>query len=169
MLWWRSSSMVTICTGMWRVVGVLLEAREHGPAEHVGQEDVERDRGRPVLAHQAQRLGAAVGDQHLEAARAREVAQHRRVVRVVLDDQQRRLAGIQRVAVVGDLLERVGAGDAFGCSLRRGRASPACACDVAASLGADVVQRQVQRERAAFADVAAAGGVRRRAGPRFRG
>ena len=75
---------------------ILLQLAEHGPAEHVGQEDVERHRGRPVLARQRQRVGAARRDQHLEAAVVGEVDEHPRVVRIVLDDQQRRLAGLRR-------------------------------------------------------------------------
>ena len=35
---------------------VLLELAQHRPAEHVGQEDVERDRGRHVLARERERL-----------------------------------------------------------------------------------------------------------------
>ena len=34
---------------------IELEVVEHRPAEHVGQEDVERDRGRQVLPRQRQR------------------------------------------------------------------------------------------------------------------
>ena len=48
-------------------VGVLLQLAEHRPAEHVGQEDVERDGRRLELARQRQRLGAAHRHQHLEA------------------------------------------------------------------------------------------------------
>ena len=40
----RSSSSVTICTGMWRVLRILLQLAQHRPAEHVRQEHVERDR-----------------------------------------------------------------------------------------------------------------------------
>ena len=39
---WRSSSTVTICTGMCRVSRIVLQLVQHRPAEHVGQEDVER-------------------------------------------------------------------------------------------------------------------------------
>ena len=80
--------------------GVLLELAEHGPAEHVGQEDVERDGGRLVLVGQRQRFGAARGDQHLEAVVAREIDQDAGVVRIVLDDQQHHVAGLEIVAIV---------------------------------------------------------------------
>ena len=86
-------------------LGILLQLAEDGPAEHVGQEDVERHRGRPVLARQRQRVGAARRGQHLEAVVVGEVDEHSRVVRVVLDDEQRRLAGLHVLAVVGHRLD----------------------------------------------------------------
>ena len=46
---------------------ILLELAQDRPAEHVGQEDVERNRGRMMLARERQRLGAAARDQHLES------------------------------------------------------------------------------------------------------
>ena len=42
-------------------LGALLEMTEHGPAEHVRQEHVERDRGRVKFPRQIQRFGAARG------------------------------------------------------------------------------------------------------------
>ena len=69
---------------------IELQVVQHRPAEHVGQEDVERDRGRQVLARERQRRLAAVGDDALEALVAREAEQHARVVRIVVDDEQRR-------------------------------------------------------------------------------
>ena len=68
---------------------VELEVVEHRPAEHVRQEDVERDRRRQVLAGEGERLLAAVGDDGLEPLAARDPQQDARVVRVVLDDQER--------------------------------------------------------------------------------
>ena len=46
---WRSSSTESICTGMWRVAGSSFRLFSTVQPEHVGQEDVERDRGRQVL------------------------------------------------------------------------------------------------------------------------
>ena len=106
-------------------VGVLLEPRQHRPAEHVGQEHVERDRGRPVFAHHAQAVGAAIGDQHLEAARARQVAQHRRVARVVLDHQQRRVARHDLGAIVGRLARATQRPAVCGCSVCARQRQPA--------------------------------------------
>ena len=67
---------------------IVLELAQHGPAQHVRQEHVERDRRRLELLGEIQRFGAARGDQHLEALVAREIDQHARVMRIVLDDQE---------------------------------------------------------------------------------
>ncbi len=69
---------------------ILLQLAEHAPAEHVGQEDVERHGIGIELRRQRQRLGAALRDQHLEAVVVRQVHDDARVVRVVLDDQAAR-------------------------------------------------------------------------------
>ena len=92
---------------------VVLELAQHGPAEHVGQEDVERDRGGLELLGQIQRLRAARGDQDLEALVAGEIDQHARVMRVVLDDQEDGIARFEVEPVIRNLLD-----DAL---LRRGR------------------------------------------------
>ena len=75
---------------------VLLELAEHGPTQHVGQEHVERHRGRLVLLGQIERVGAARRDQHLEALVAGEVEDDARIMRIVLDDQQDAVAGLDR-------------------------------------------------------------------------
>ena len=74
---------------------VLLELAQHRPAQHVGQEHVERDRGRLELLGELERVGAAHRDQHLEALVAREVHDDAGVVRIVLDDQQDGVAGLR--------------------------------------------------------------------------
>ena len=84
---------------------VLLQLREHRPAEHVGQEDVERHRGRLVLARERERFGAAHRDEPLEAVVAREREQRARVVRIVLRDEQHGVARLEVLAVVRDLLD----------------------------------------------------------------
>ena len=73
---------------------VLLELAEHVPAQHVGQEHVERHRGRLILLGKIERVGAAHRHQHLEALVAGEVDQDARIVRIVLDDQQDGIAGL---------------------------------------------------------------------------
>ena len=84
---------------------IVLELAQHGPAEHVGQEHVERDRGRLELLGELERLGAARRDQHLEALVAGEIDQHARIMRVVLDDQQDGVAGLEIEPVVRHLLD----------------------------------------------------------------
>ena len=81
-----------------------FELVEDGPAKNVGQEDVERDRGRVVLPCQRQGDAAALGDDALEALVVGEAEQDARVVRIVLDDQEDRIARLQTVAIIGDLL-----------------------------------------------------------------
>ena len=137
---------------MWRVRRIELEVVEHRPAEHVGQEDVERDRGRAILARERERLLAAVGDDALEALVARDPEQDARVVRIVLDDQQDGVARADLVAIVGDRLLGLGDGEHRHCGAlrRRGRAP-----ELTAARRAGVGERQVQRERAALARLAA--------------
>ncbi len=84
---------------------IVLELAQHGPAQHVRQEHVERDRGRLVLLGEIERFGAARGDQHLEALVAGEIDQHPRIMRIVLDDQQDGVAGLEIEPVVGQLLD----------------------------------------------------------------
>ena len=67
---------------------VLLELAQHGPAEHVGQEHVERYGRRLELLCQFQRIDALGRNQNLEALLVRKVGEDLRVVHVVLDDQQ---------------------------------------------------------------------------------
>jgi hypothetical protein len=46
---------------------VELELVQHGPAEHVGQEDIERNGRRFELPRQCQRMSALAGNDALEA------------------------------------------------------------------------------------------------------
>ena len=85
---------------------VLLELAQHAPAQHVGQEDVERYRRRLVLLGEFERVGAAGRHQNLEPVVVREIDQNAAVVRVVLHDQQNRIARLQFMPVVGNLLDR---------------------------------------------------------------
>ena len=84
---------------------ILLELAEHIPAEHVGQEDVERDCGRLILLGEIERVVAAHGEQHLEALVAGEVEQDAGVMRIILDDEQDAVAGLDFQPVVGNLLD----------------------------------------------------------------
>ena len=130
---------------------VELEVVEHRPAEHVGQEDVERDRGRADTARASDSaVLPAVGDDALEALVARQPEQDARVVRIVLDDEQRlgrprtmssRSSAMMlldwRPASTGSVAARIARdGRSAGAVTARGRAG--------------VVERQVEGERAAL-------------------
>ena len=143
---------------------VLLELAEHGPAQHVGQEDVERHRRRLVLLGEIERVVAAHGDQHLEALVARKVDQDARIVRIVLDDEQDGVAGLDLQPVVGDLLDGAFHRDHGHRRRGGGRRRPASAV-----VEPDILERQVQRERCCRCPARCAGGFRRRAGWRVRG
>ena len=85
---------------------ILLELAQHRPAEHVRQEDVERDRGRMVRARERERLRAARRDQHLESLVLGGAHHQAREVRIVLDDEHHAVAGRDCASIVGDLLRR---------------------------------------------------------------
>ena len=70
-----------------------LELAEHVPAQHVGQEDVERHGHGLVLQREVERLRAARGDHGLEARGMGGIDQDAGIVGIVLDDQQGAIAG----------------------------------------------------------------------------
>ena len=84
---------------------VLLELAEHGPAQHVRQEHVERHCCRQVLLGEIERIGPARRDQHLEALLTREIHHDPRIVRIVLDDEQDGIAGLDLESIVGNLFD----------------------------------------------------------------
>ena len=81
---------------------ILLELIQHRPAQHVGQEDVQRNGGRMELAGQYQRLGPAARHQGAKALSVGLLQQHPRIGGIVFHDEQNRIARLQTVAVVGD-------------------------------------------------------------------
>ena len=97
----------------WDVPGgrVLLQVVEHGPSQHVRQEYVERDGGGMEFAGQSQRFRAAHGHQHLESLVVGQVNQHAGIVRIIFDDQQDGVAGLQVGTIVRDTLNREFRGD----------------------------------------------------------
>ena len=131
---------------------IELEVVEHGPAQHVRQEDVERDRRRQVLLGQRDRRLPAVGHDALEALVARQAEQDAGVVRIVVDDEQHVVALADVVAIVGDDLLRLRDGEhghgEHGSAAgivdgRRGHGTRTGRTRVG--------DRQVERERAALA------------------
>src|SRR5262249_41911666 len=143
---------------------VLLELAEDAPAQYIGQKDVQGDRRRVELARQHERLQAARRHNDLEAVVAGDIDQDARIVRVILDDQQGRVAGLQGVAVVRDWLDRtVGEADdgqRIALADRRALTRALVVCrgrphDGGRRGGTDIGLWQVERERAAGARGAA--------------
>ena len=167
---WRSSSTDRICTGMCRVAGSSLRLLSTVQPSMSG-----RKMSSVMAVGRYWRASASAacprfGDDALEALVARQPEQDARVVRIVLDDQQRsgRPPAIV-VAVVGDDAPR-----------RRRRRAPAARCvrrgvgrrqraALHRAAGPGVVERQVERERAALARRRWPAGSRRRAGSPARG
>ena len=67
---------------------VELEVVQHGPAEHVGQVDVQRDGIGAELPGKGKARRAPGGHDHLEARVASQAQEDARLMRVVLDDEQ---------------------------------------------------------------------------------
>ena len=82
---------------------ILLELAEHVPAQHVRQEHVERHCRRLILLSKLERSVAAHRQQHLEPPVASQVDQDAGVMRVVLDDEQNGIAGLNLQPIVGNL------------------------------------------------------------------
>ena len=79
---------------------ILLEIVEDGPAQHIGQEDVQRDGGRPILSCHRQRHLPTVGDDAFESLGAHQFEEEARVMRVILDDEQHLVAFVNVLAIV---------------------------------------------------------------------
>src|SRR5579862_4556702 len=90
---------------------VPLQLVEHRPAKHVGQEDVERNGARQMGAGQGKGFAPAHGHDPFETAVARQIQEHPRVMRIVLDDEQHKVVGLDGVAVIGDPLDALHVGN----------------------------------------------------------
>ena len=100
-----------------------LELAEHVPAQHVGQEDIERHGVGLVFLGKLQRLGAPHGDQRLHAGGVGGIDHDAGIVGVVLDDQQLLVVGVEVVTVVRHLDQALGQRDRRRRSVRlRGQA-----------------------------------------------
>ena len=132
-----------------------LELAEHVPAQHVGQEDVERHGDGLVLQREVERLRAARRHHGLQVRGMGGIDQDAGIVGIVLDDQQGAVARLDGVAVVGELVgEMVGQGDLRQRQRARQRLAQRRA-------RAGVHGRQVEREGAAEAGRAAQRRARR--------
>ena len=127
---------------------IVLELAQHGPAQHVRQEHVERNRRRLELLGEFERLGAAAGDQHLEALVAGQIDQHPRITRIVFDDQEDAISRFEVEAVVRQLFDDPLLGSRCLGEGRRGRGTR---CNG----GTGICQRQIEHEGAALAGRAA--------------
>ena len=127
---------------------IVLELAQHGPAEHVRQEYIQRNRGRLELLGKVQRLGAARRHQDLESLVACEINQYPRIMRIIFDDQKDSVSGLEVEPVIRNLLD--------GALLRRHRQRR---CNVVLRRRADprrhrgpgIFQGQIEGEDAALA------------------
>ena len=133
---------------MWRVARIELQLIEHRPAEHVRQENIERDGRGVILPGEGNASSAFGGDDALEPLVARQAQGDAGVVRVVLDDEQHGVARLDVVAVVLDVFfarDRQD-GERRALGIAAWRFAGTCA-----SSGPVIVQRQVKGEGAALA------------------
>ena len=103
---WRSSSSVMIWTGMCRVSGLCFNWLSTVQPSMSGRKtSSDTAVGWNCLASSSASAPRR-GDQHLETLVAGEVDQHARVMRIVLDDQQDRIARFEIQPVVRQLFDR---------------------------------------------------------------
>jgi hypothetical protein len=86
--------------------GILLQVVQDRPAQHVGQENIERYCGGVELPHQREGLRPAGGHQNLETLIAGQITQDPRVVRIIFYNQQGGIVELQIITVVLNLLNR---------------------------------------------------------------
>ena len=95
-----------ICTGIWRVSGSCFSWLNTVQPSMSGRKTSSETAVGLNSRGELERVGAAHGNQHLEAVVVRKIDDDARVMRVVLDDQQHRIARLDVVAVVGDRFDR---------------------------------------------------------------
>ena len=83
---------------------------EHAGSVHVRQPQIEQDAGRAMLAGQRQTVGPVAGEQGFVAELAVQLHQRHAEHRIVVDQQDHAVAGIQPVAVVARHLRRLDRG-----------------------------------------------------------
>ena len=86
---------------------ILLELAKHGPAKHIRQRDIERYGGWQILLSEIERICAAHRDDPLEPAVASQAQKDPRIMRIIFDDEQYGIAGLDLRAIVGNLLKRL--------------------------------------------------------------
>ena len=65
--------------------GILLQVIEHGPTQHVRQEDIKGNGHGMELACQGEPFGAPSGNQNLESLVSRQIAEQTGIVGVMVD------------------------------------------------------------------------------------
>ena len=84
---------------------ILFQMVQHRPAQHVWQEDIQRNRGGMEFARQSESFRPAHRDQHLESFVARQIAKHSGIVGVILHNQQDSIVRLQIGPVVADTFD----------------------------------------------------------------
>ena len=103
---WRSSSRVMICTGICRVSGFCLSWLSTVQPSMSGRNTSSDTAVGWYCLARSSASAPAHRDQHLEALLARQIHHDAGIMRIVLDDQQDGLAGLDLQPIVGDLLDR---------------------------------------------------------------
>ncbi len=111
-----------ICTGMCRVSGFCLSWLSTVQPSMSGRNTSSETAVGWYCLASSSASAPRIGDQHLEALVAREIDEDARIVRIVLDDQQDGIAGLDVEPVVRDLLD-----DAFLRSRQSAAQGPAAA------------------------------------------
>ena len=83
---------------------ILLQVVEHGPTQHVGEEDVERNGSGMIFAGQGEGLRAIIATRTLKPLSWQD-RKDARIVRIVFDDQQHGIVGLQIRSIVGNLFK----------------------------------------------------------------
>src|SRR5262249_62288768 len=68
--------------------GILLEMVENRPAQHIREENVERDGGRLIFASESHAIGAATCHEHFKALAVCQVSQDASIGQVSLHNEQ---------------------------------------------------------------------------------
>ena len=127
---------------------ILLELAQHRPAQHVGQEHVQRDRCRRIIFRERESFRAAHCDDHLESRIPGKIGHDTRIMRIILDDQQHGIAGHDLRPVIEDRR------DGGFCKPRRGNGAH-LRCRPRIERRPDEGERQIQGEGGALPRITA--------------
>ena len=129
--------------GLW----ILLELAQDVPAQRIRQEDIQRNGTGAILTRQIDGIGTARGNQDLESLVAGKPGKDARIMRIVLDNQKRKVVRLDVETIIGNVL---GLPFRNPRDLTEGRGQLLTAARRALGAdGAGVANRQVQDEGAA--------------------